>query len=297
MTTIFTHPAVGKYLAELNAALRERPDGHADDLRDQVRAHIEDAIPPDATDAQIVAALARLGTPESLVSEDIDSRPAIVYTRPSFEGWLRQRPRNWWAALGVVVILLIAGTVGVTIETNIRPLVGECGPCGFMFIQDRNLTHFDSAAGVEEAKVRQRWGQDQAFTFTIDNLSRYAQRVSGGQIGQPPSQTGEPMRLDITTVSQPDQDLFDDWPRHFVDHAVTIPPHSKYQVVLHWVQNLCYASGGSETMTSVDLQVQTLGVTRTEAVGFGQAFTVVGSNAPGHCRNGQVAHATFRMTL
>jgi hypothetical protein len=297
MTTIFTHPAVEKYLTELEDALRERPDGHADDLRDQVRGHIEDAIAPDATDAEVLAALTRLGSPESLVAEDVESTPTIVYTRPSVVGWLQQRPRNWWAVIVAVLTMLIAATVVVAVESNIAPLSGQCGPCGFVFVQDRNHVHVDSVAGIEQAKVVQRWGQDQAVTFTIRNPSRYAQRVSGGQIGQPPSQTGEPMRLDIATVSQGRQDLFNEWPRHFVDHAVTIPPHSDQQVVLHWVQNQCFAAGGSETMLGVELHVETLGIKRTETVPFGQAFTIVGSGAAHHCRMGRVAHASFRTSL
>ena len=295
MTTIFTHPAVATYLAELDEALRERPDGHADDLRDQVRAHIEDAIAPDATAAEVEAELRRLGSPRSLVSDDTETPPAIVYTRPSVSGWLSQRPRNWWAAFWVVAILLVAGTGGVIIEANVAHVTGKCTPCGYLFVQDRQAARGDSVADVHEWKVPQRWGQDQAFTFTIYNPSRYAQQVSGGPGGKVPSASGdEPMRLDIATRSQAQQDVFTDWPRHFVAGAVTIPARSSRQVVLHWVHNDCYPRGGSETSDSMQLTAHTLGVTRTETILFGEVFTMTGSGAPDRCRTGQIAHGTFR---
>ena len=297
MTTIFTHPAVEKYLAELNDALRERPDGHADDLRDQVREHIEEALSPDATDADVEATLAGLGAPAQLAGDDSGAQPGVVYTRPSVTGWLKQRPRNFWAAVIVVVVLLIAATVAVTVETNIAAIQGDCYPCAFLFPEDRlHVTEPPSYSNEDSMIVAERFGQDQAVTFSLSNPSRYAQVVKGGVMGGPYF-TLEPMSLDISTVGPGHENPIDDWPQKFARSDVVIPAHGIRQVVLHLVQNSCIEPGGGGSFDQIQLQVRTLAITRSETVKIGLAFTIVGSRARGHCRNGQTGHGTFRRSI
>jgi hypothetical protein len=76
-----------------------------------------------------------------------------------------------------------------------------------------------------------------------------------------------------------------------------IPPHGIRRVVLHLVENSCLTPGGSESFEALQIQVRALGIRRTETVQIGLAFTIVGSSAPGHCRNGQTTHGTFRTAM
>jgi hypothetical protein len=146
--------------------------------------------------------------------------------------------------------------------------------------------------------VRQRFGQDQAISFTLHNPSRYTQVVRGGQIGLSPQETGEPMSLDIAAMSQRDDRQMDqEWPRHFVTGDVAIAPHALQQVVLHWVENVCAEPDQVRTIAGLDLRVTTLGVSRTESVMIGTQFNTVGIRGPGRCANGARGHGVFRTKI
>jgi len=62
------HPLVARYLRELDLALDRLPPDAAAELAEQIRAHLEEALPPDADDQAVAAVLAALG-PASLVAE------------------------------------------------------------------------------------------------------------------------------------------------------------------------------------------------------------------------------------
>ena len=61
--TIIDHPLVRDYLRELDVALRVLPAAQARELREQITGHLDEALPPDADDQEIAAALSRLGRP------------------------------------------------------------------------------------------------------------------------------------------------------------------------------------------------------------------------------------------
>ena len=50
---------VRDYLRQMEAAFARLPARHAGDLREQITAHITDALPPGASDEQLTAVLAR----------------------------------------------------------------------------------------------------------------------------------------------------------------------------------------------------------------------------------------------
>ena len=291
MQSVLAHPAVATYLDELDRALRGSSAPHAGDLRDQVRAHIEDALAPDATDAEIEATLARLGRPERLAVGEDEPPATVVYAIPSLTVWLRHRHRSFWAAIVAAVALLIAATVAVTVETHVAPMEATCFPCAFAFPQDRLHMRDPSAFDLNHMIVTQRFGEDQAISFALYNPSRYAQVVSGGVLDAP---SLEPQSLDISTVGPGHENPIGEWPRHFTTGDVSVPSHSYRQVVMHLVQDQCALPGNTMTYRSVELKVVTLGVTRTDNAQIGESFTIVGSSASHHCRMGQIAHATVR---
>ena len=68
-TTVLEHPLVRDYLRRLNAACIPLPVAQARELRDQIVAHLDEALPPDAGDEEVAAELGRLGAPAALAAE------------------------------------------------------------------------------------------------------------------------------------------------------------------------------------------------------------------------------------
>ncbi len=50
--TVLEHPLVREYLRELNAACVALPAAQARELREQITAHLDEALPPDPTEAR-----------------------------------------------------------------------------------------------------------------------------------------------------------------------------------------------------------------------------------------------------
>ena len=67
--TVLDHWLVRDYLCELDAAMRGLPPTRAYELKEQITAHLDDALPPDADDYEVAATLSRLGSPADLAAE------------------------------------------------------------------------------------------------------------------------------------------------------------------------------------------------------------------------------------
>jgi Nitrate and nitrite sensing len=67
--TALDHRLVREYLRELDTALRGLPAAQALELREQVTAHLEDALRPEAGDQEVAEILRRLGSPAGLAAE------------------------------------------------------------------------------------------------------------------------------------------------------------------------------------------------------------------------------------
>jgi hypothetical protein len=69
MSTALDHRLVRDYLRELDKAMRGLPDTPARELTEQITAHLDDALRPDADDHEVAATLRRLGSPADLAAE------------------------------------------------------------------------------------------------------------------------------------------------------------------------------------------------------------------------------------
>jgi hypothetical protein len=67
--TALEHPLVRGYLRDLDAALRGLPAAQALELREQITAHLDDSLGPDAGDQEVAATLSQLGSPAGLAAE------------------------------------------------------------------------------------------------------------------------------------------------------------------------------------------------------------------------------------
>ena len=117
---VLEHRLVRDYLRRLAGACAALPAGQARELREQIIAHLDEAVPPGATDEEVAAELVRLGDPGALAAEAAGPSPrspgARLLTRLS-------RLRWWaWTSIAAVVVVLAAGLVYVIAVQTAAPL-------------------------------------------------------------------------------------------------------------------------------------------------------------------------------
>ena len=66
-STALDHQLIRDYLREFDTAARGLPAAQARDLREQIAAHLTDALQPDADDREAAATPSRLGAPAVLI--------------------------------------------------------------------------------------------------------------------------------------------------------------------------------------------------------------------------------------
>src|SRR5579863_4368700 len=132
--TELKHFLIRDYLRELSAACVTLPAAQARELREQITAHLDEALPPDATAEEVQAELDRLGRPRSLAAE------------AAGPGWqpVARRLRNWlghvrwwvWVAL-VLVVSMVATGAGLLISMRTAAPLQQASTFGWYFPQDQ----------------------------------------------------------------------------------------------------------------------------------------------------------------
>jgi Nitrate and nitrite sensing len=84
--TVLDHWLVRGYLTELDAVMRGLPPAQASELREQITAHLDDALGPEADDYEVAATLRRLGSPADLAAE-AGAASGSSGPRPALSGW------------------------------------------------------------------------------------------------------------------------------------------------------------------------------------------------------------------
>jgi hypothetical protein len=171
------HPLVRSDLRDLHVALRPLSPDRARELGEQIRAHLEETIPPDADAQAVTDTLCRLGTPGQLAAQ---ARALAPPRTPA------QRVRSVLARLGwrgwapVVIILAATAYVLVMLDAalNAAPLEGP-GGLVWWYRQDRAHAVDASADGASQTMVPIRSGQRQGFAFTVTNPSPFTQTILG----------------------------------------------------------------------------------------------------------------------
>jgi uncharacterized membrane protein len=98
MTTDTLHPLAAEYLARLRRAGRGLPPGRRRELLAEIEAHLSEAIDPNASDAQALTVLDRLGDPEAIIAAET----------PQSDELPQRRGQKEWAA---IVLLLFGGFI------------------------------------------------------------------------------------------------------------------------------------------------------------------------------------------
>ncbi|TVZ03018.1 hypothetical protein EAS64_21405 [Trebonia kvetii] len=276
--TVLEHLLVRSYLHELSAACVTLPAAQARELREQITAHLDEALPPDATDAEVRAELTRLGRPRSLAAE------------VAGPGWqpIARRLRNWlghvrwwvWAALAILVAALGTWAGFLDSMNSAAPL--HVSGTGWLYPVDQQRAIDTTAAGANQTTVPVRSGQRQGITLAVWNNSDWTQEILGTdplwyyaeftdvqvdvESGPHLNQVGEPYNS-----------------ARFLSPGV-IPPHSYRFVRVTWTSNICLVGNGTETwFGDIPLQVRVGVITRTEDVRLaGENFALAGPSS-GRC--------------
>jgi len=276
--TVLENVLVRDYLRELSAACVSLPAAQARELREQITAHLDEALPPSATDAEVRAELGRLGRPRSLAAE------------AAGPGWppIARRLRNWlghvrwwvWAALAALVLVFGTGADFLDSMESAAPLfvMGT----GWLYPVDQARAIETTAAGSSQTTVPVRSGQRQGIQFAVWNNSDWTQVVLGTdpmwyfdaftdvqvdvESGPHLNQVGEPLRT-----------------ARYLSPGV-IPPHSYRFVRVSWTSNVCLVGKGTETwFGDIPLRVRVGTITRTEDVNLDEQNFALAGPSTGHC--------------
>jgi hypothetical protein len=271
--TVLENVLVREYLRGLSLECISLPVAQARELREQIAAHLDEALAPDATNAEVQAELARLGSPRSLAAA------AAGPVRPA--GW--RRLRNWlghvrwwtWVALVLVVAMASTGAAVLVSMNSAAPLM-QGSTMGWYFPQDRGLEVDTQAGDTTQLTIPQRYRQEQGFVINIVNDSDWTQTVLG--VAQPffyPF-SNRPPQIAVGTDKEVDLGGMD----YLVHWTATgsIPPHSIRALRVLWDSNVCWIPGsGPQSIQDIELIVRVGTVTKTEDIHLFDAIALSGN--------------------
>jgi len=267
--TALDHPLVRDYLRELHFALALLPAARADELTEQITAHLDEALTPDSSDEEIAAVLSRLGRPADLAAEAL----ASAGTKPG-AGTKRSRQTlrlGWrgWTALGVTLAVAATIIVYVLLVTSVAPLEAR-GPSGWWFGRDAARATYAEADGARQTAVPVRVGQLQGLAVTLYNPTGWTQTILGQWQGS--NAPGNAVRSRITVATGSGSDFR----RLRYARPASIPPHQFRWVRLLWVSNTCLTKGSSQGNDQLRLQIRVGWADRVEIIPLRQGWYVTG---------------------
>ncbi len=83
MTNPASHPSFERYMARFDEEARIIPSSRRVVLRAEIASHLSELLPTDATAETISAALADLGSPVEIVSQELEANPPPAATTTS----------------------------------------------------------------------------------------------------------------------------------------------------------------------------------------------------------------------
>lgn len=267
--TALDHPQVRAYLRGLDEALASLPSERAAELRDQIAGHLEEELPPSATDDDVAEAISRMGAPADLARE--------AGARRTFRAVLKRRSWKFWTSVSAG--LIAAGLlIGLLVSVETATALAFDGGYGWWFPQDGLRAVDTSAAGADQSTVPVRWHHRQGYYIEIYNVSGYTQTVLGYATEWPwpdPSSA----RVAVSTRTSPSGNPPDAAPQDHYALPVSIPPgQSRFLRVLWTSQNFCVQKGGTFGAAAVVLRVRVGWITRTETITMPEEFALTGTS-------------------
>jgi hypothetical protein len=280
--TSLDHELVRAYMSQLDAALRGVRAAQARELREQISAHLDDALPPDADDGQVAAVLGRLGSPAELAADveqaDAAPRAAPAKTAAPLRRRLAHVRRRTWGVLGAIAVLAGIAT-GCLVYYLTLDSLGFEGASGWWYPQDYNHEVTTTADGAIQTAVPLRSGERQGYFVAIHNPTGVTQTILGPAYGPSVPLDSPGSAVVQVAVSAPNRDIENGGSSRSVRFTLpgVIPPGQVRLVRVLWTSNIC-SSGGTSSIDTLALRVQAGWFTRTEIIPLGQAWAVTGAS-------------------
>jgi hypothetical protein len=266
--TVLENVLVREYLRGLSLECITLPVAQARELREQIAAHLDEALAPDATNAEVQAELARLGSPRSLAADAAGPAPRSLATRVR----VRLARVRWWTWAAIALLISAAGT-GVWFLNSMEsatPLTYESAT--WLYHADAACSVETTADEVTQDTVPVRPGQRQGIEVLLWNVSGYTQAV----LGLDPR--WQPFGSDQVTVQRgPDINPLGVAlsGRSTYEPQGAIAPGTARWVHISWISS--YTGNSGVIIDSIRLQVRVGLITRTEVIPLvGQAMALLG---------------------
>jgi hypothetical protein len=211
MIEVLEHPLVANYLRDLDVALAGLPAAAAAELSEQLRAHLLEALPPDADEDAVTAVLAALG-PARLVAEAA-SGPASGQSRRQarrdpplrrMAAWARRQPTRTWLAV-VAVTIAVALPAGTLILWQAQPSLQFRYSSAWWNLDGSRVVQTE-ADGATQYTVPLRPGKVQGFAIIVYNPSDMTQVITGSADPITPGAPVSPgQQLNMAAASSPIQ--------------------------------------------------------------------------------------------
>ncbi len=286
--TALDHELIRIYLYRLDYAMRGVPAAQYRELRDQITAHLEDALPADADDAQVAAALSQLGTPADLAAEakaDVGPTIRAALAASARRKWARvagARIRTKLLAAVITLLLVTGGTyLGVILSAPLIEFGSDSVP---WYSQDASHQTFASADGRQQVTFPIRSGQRQGMLFGIYNPSNFTETVLGPVTIYGTNAIFGAGGFDQTKVgvSVPDRAIAGGGTTRNVAFTLpeSIPPHGYRLLRITWLSTMCLEGKGSGfTIDNLYLRVRIGWFTRTDVIALGFGWGLSGPSA------------------
>jgi hypothetical protein len=275
--TALDHPLIRDYLREFDAAFAGSPAGQARELREQITAHLEDALPAGASDQEVAETLSRLGSPAGLAAEAGVTalfRSPADKTRTAFG----RRSGRFWTILAVAVVLVgLVTTYVVAVRT--AGVLQAGGGEGWWYQRDSNHRVDTTADEARQTMVPIRPGQRQGYYIHLYNPSDWTQTVLGPADGSRLSPGSLYAQLDMSLSERLKDYGFGIPQDKRYGLPSDIPPH-QYRTLRVLGTSGCIAKGGSVGITELILKVRVGWTIRTETVVLDQGFYMSGTGCP-----------------
>lgn len=283
MTSSMRSPELSAYRRQLRAELSLLPRGRARELKEQIESHLDEALPEEASKADVLGVLAELGPARSVVAEAAASEWVPLGRRVL----VRLRRVRWWWSLLVAMVVLGGGTLlGLTVSWETAAPVGfYSGSFGWWGPVHHEVN--SSANGEAQSTISIEPGHLQGYVLQILNPSPWPQTVLGRASAVVPGIHGgpiygpglAPIRIAVSTTCGVDCEKF---PSLTYRSTVTIPAHQMRVLRVLWVSSRrCDARRTSTDQTTITLRVRVGWVTRTEVVQLPQGFALAGTSPNG----------------
>jgi hypothetical protein len=278
--TALDHPLIRGYLRELDAAFAGSPAGPARELREQITAHLQDALPPGAGDQEVAAALARLGSPASLAAEArgaVPAPPLTAQARRRVRAALARRTWRFWS-IAAAAVLLAGSVAGYVTAVQTAGVLQAGAESGWWYRQDGARQVMTSADGAQQDTVPIRFGQRQGLFFILYNPGDWTQRVlgPGGRGWQSP---GSLFAQFSVSAPGPGHGGYpgDAYSVRYHSLPGDIPPHQWRALRVLWTSSSCMSKGGSTGMDQLVLRVRIGWSIRTETIPLGGEWALSGT--------------------